>query len=182
MEGEQKGMVIWVTGLSGAGKTMLCNALWGLLKIHKPELVILDGDAVRAAFGNDLGYREENRITQIKRLQGMAKILADQGLIVVVAALYAHPELLAWNRENLFDYFEVYLEVSLEALRLRDSKGLYAGAADGEIKNVVGVDIPWHAPIASDLIINTNHPKRPERLAEQVIAAIPRLRKVTEAA
>lgn len=174
-------MVIWVSGVSGSGKTTLCNAIWRLLKERVPELVLLDGDAVRAAFGNDLGYREEDRIVQIKRLQNMAKMLSDQNLIVIVAAVYANPELLRWNRWNLSDYFELYLEASFKTVQRRDTKGLYAGAASGEITNVVGVDIPWHAPESPDLVINTDNGDGAEVLARRVIAAIPRLSRLLEA-
>ena len=77
-------MVVWITGLSGAGKTTLCNALRDILRPHMRELVILDGDAVRAAFGQDLGYGAEDRLRQLHRLQSMASVLAEQGLVVVV--------------------------------------------------------------------------------------------------
>ena len=88
-------MVIWVSGLSASGKTTLCNAMWRLLKSQAPELVLLDGDVIRAVFSNDLGYREEDRVVQITRIQNLAKLLSDQGLVVLVAALYANHSLLA---------------------------------------------------------------------------------------
>jgi adenylyl-sulfate kinase len=168
-------MVIWVTGLSGSGKTTLCDAIWESLKPGMPELVSLDGDAVRAAFGGGLGYKEEDRMVQIGRIQQLAKILSDQGLVVLVAALYSHPDLLAWNRENIKGYFEIYLETSLQTLQDRDGKGLYKGAQSGEIPNVVGVDIPWNSPESPDLVINNDNPRPAEELARQVVAAIPRL-------
>ena len=87
-------MVIWITGLSGAGKTTLIQAVAGQVKRNLPELVLLDGDAIRQLFGNDLDYREDSRVIQIKRIQRMAKFLSDQGVVVMVAALYAHPDLL----------------------------------------------------------------------------------------
>lgn len=168
-------MVIWVTGLSGSGKTTLCTKLRDLLKSTIPELVLLDGDQVRQAFGEGLGYREEDRIVQIKRIQNLALMLSNQGMVVLVAALYANPELLAWNRENLTGYFEIYLEASLEALKLRDYKGLYQGASSGTIPNVVGMDIPWHSPQSPDLTVNTDELPDPEITAQRLIAAIPRL-------
>ena len=168
-------MVIWVTGLSGSGKTTLCNALWRLLKPSLPELVLLDGDALRSAVGDHLGYREEDRIVQIKRLQNVAKLLSDQKLVVIVAALYANPELLNWNRRNLKDYFELYLEVSMNTLRRRDTKSLYVKAEFGEICDVVGVDIAWHAPERPDLVLNTDEPATSDELARQIINAIPLL-------
>ena len=166
-------MVIWVTGLSGVGKTTLCNALFSLLKPHLPGLILLEGQELRAAFGYDLGYSEQDRVVQVKRLQNIAKLLSEQDLIVIVAALYSNPELLAWNRRNLNDYFEVYLEASLDALRVRDTKGLYAKAFAGEIAHVVGVDIPWRAPVAPDLVIYNNNPEPPDFLAEKVVASVP---------
>lgn len=168
-------MVIWVTGLSGAGKTTLCKALYQLLKPKVPELVLLDGDAVRAAVSGDLGYREAERFAHVQRVQAMTKLLSDQRLVVLVAVLYSHPDLLAWNRQHVREYFEVYLHASLTVLQQRDPKGLYAEAAGKQTPNVVGVDIPWHAPTMADLIINTDELEPPERLARRVIAAIPRL-------
>jgi len=169
------GCVIWVTGLSGSGKTTLCNAICGLVKKNLPELVVLDGEAIRAAFGSDLGYMEPDRITQLKRLQNTAMLLADQDMVVIVAALYAHPQMLKWNRANLRDYFEVYLDASLDTVRRRDIKGLYAGADSGKIKNVVGVDIPWYPPEVPDLILDENIEEDAESLAQRVIAAVPHL-------
>ncbi len=175
-------MVIWVTGISDSGKTTLCQAMRDILKPDMNELVVLDGDAVRAAFGQDLGHREEDRVIQIRRLQNIAKLLSEQGQVVIVAALYANPELLAWNRENIAEYFEVYLDVPLEIVRQRDSKGLYAKVDSGQMKNVVGIDIPWQAPDSPDLVIFGNEPEPPEDLALRVILAVPRLsQKVTGA-
>ena len=168
-------MVIWLTGLSGAGKTSLAEALCRLLKPRLPQLVVLDGDVIRAAFGNDLSYAEPDRETQIRRLQNMAKVLSDQGLVVIVAAVYSHPDLLAWNREHLCGYFEVHLDASLDTVRGRDRKGLYALAARGEATNVVGVDIPWRPPAAPDLVIHMDEPDPPTVLARYIAGEIPGL-------
>lgn len=168
-------MVIWVTGLSGSGKSTLCNALYAALKPSLPHLVKLDGDEIRAAFGNDLGHAEADRVRQINRIQGMAKVLGEQGLIVLVAALYANPDLLAWNRANLPGYFEVYVKADLDLLQSRDGKGLYRGAKSGNIRNVVGVDIPWREPIGSHLVIDASDAPPPEVLAANVATAIPQL-------
>lgn len=165
-------MVIWVTGLSGAGKTTLCRAYYDLYKPSCPELVLLDGDAVRAAFGHDLGHRESDRHKQIRRIQGIARLLSDQGLVVLVSALYSHPDLLAWNRANLAGYFEVYLRAPLDFLRRRDGKGLYSGAERGEVRDVVGVDIPWHEPAHADLVLDASRPADPKVWARRVAAAL----------
>lgn len=168
-------MVIWITGISGSGKSTLCDALHAVLKPRIPELVILDGDVVREAFGGDLGYREEDRVVQITRLRGLARALSEQGLVVIVAALYAHPDLLDWNRENIPGYFEIYLDAPLSLVQARDPKGLYAKAAAGEMPDVVGIDIPWHAPARPDLRIDMTGNEAPEALARRVIEAVPGL-------
>lgn len=166
-------MVIWVTGLSGAGKTTLCTTLYESLKPKTPELVILDGDVIRRAYGNDLTYCEMDRVRQVKRLRAMAGVLAEQDLIVLVAVLYAHPDLLAWNRKNLPDYFEVHLDVSLKTVMERDDKGIYAAAKRGEMPNVVGLDIPWHAPTDPDLRLDGDRGETPGELAAHLIQAVP---------
>jgi adenylyl-sulfate kinase len=168
-------LVIWITGLSGAGKTTLCEAMRAALKPRVPELVVLDGDDVRQAFGGDLGYDEESRARQFRRLQSIARVLAQQGLVVLVAAVYQRPDLMAWNRANLPGYFEVYLKTSLATVRARDPKGLYRRALAGETRDVVGMDIPYHAPERPDLTIDADHPEAPDRLAARVIAAAPQL-------
>lgn len=168
-------MVIWVTGLSAAGKTTLCNTLRDLVKARLPELVILDGEVVRAAFGHDLGHGEADRVTQVKRLQSIARVLADQGLVVVVGVLYAHPDLLAWNRANLPGYFEVYLKASMATLRARDPKGLYQAAEAGRMREVVGLDIPWHPPEAPDMVVDMDAGEAPEGIARRLALRIPRL-------
>ncbi len=168
-------MVIWITGMSGSGKTTLAEAVKALIKPTHPHTVLLDGDIIRAAFGIGLGYSEPERVTQIQRIQNLTKVLADQQLIVVVAALYAHKDLSHWNRQNLPGYYEVYIEASWNLLEDRDQKNLYSKAKAGETKNVVGFDIPWHAPENPDLLINADSQTNPDEMARQLIATIPSL-------
>jgi len=164
-------MIIWVTGLSGAGKTTICRKIYGEIKPRIPNTVLLDGDIVRGAFG-DLTHSEEDRVIQVSRLRAMCQILSDQGIIVIVAVLYAHPDLLAWNRENLNDYFEVHLDASLNTVRDRDPKGLYAKAERGEMPDVVGLDIPWHPPQEPDLIIDGDGSLTPDEQMRRVMDSL----------
>lgn len=169
-------MIIWVTGLSASGKTTLCTALGDRLRGLNCNVVVLDGDQVRAALGNDLGYSEEDRISQIKRIQRLARMIGEQGSVVIVSALYANPDLLSWNRENLSGYLEVYLRASMATLTRRDPKGLYKRALSGEITDVVGVDIPWHEPQNPDLVIDADLEEEPQIAARRVINAFEPLR------
>ncbi|WP_370153359.1 adenylyl-sulfate kinase [Ferrovibrio sp.] len=165
-------MVLWLTGLSGAGKSTIAQAVHALAKPRMPGLVLIDGDVIRALFGAGLGYKEADRYQQIGRIQRLAGMLSGQDIRVIVAALYCHPDLMAWNRANLPGYFEVYVDAPLNLVRQRDVKGLYARALAGETSDVVGVDIPWHAPQAPDLIIDTAN-ETPAQSARRLMQAVP---------
>ena len=93
-------------------------------------------------------------------------------LLVLVGTLYSNFELLAWNRTNLHNYFEIHVKASMELLRQRDPKGLYALAAAGEVQDVVGVDIPWYEPEDCDMVIDMNDPAPPRALALEIAARI----------
>lgn len=168
-------MVIWITGISGAGKSTVCETIIRMAKPHIAELVWLDGDVVREIFADQLGHSEAERVRQIKRIQRLAKELDSQGMMVLVAALYTHPDLLAWNRENFKGYAEIYLEASLDLVMQRDPKGLYSKVRAGEMSEVVGVDIPWNAPENPTLKIPMDSEISVEAAAGLVIDAVPEL-------
>jgi len=173
-------MVIWLTGLSGSGKTSLAEALYHFLNPAYKNLVLLDGDVVRKSFGDGLGYREEDRILQVTRVQRIAKLLSDQDLVVIVALVYANANLLEWNRVHIPNYFEIYVKASLDTVTLRDSKGLYQAALRGEKTDVVGIDIPLWEPVSPDLVIDADHSEKPAVLARRVASAIPRFTRIAE--
>jgi len=163
-------MVVWLTGLSGAGKSTIATALVGLAKPRIPSLISIDGDVIRDLFGAGLGFDEESRKAQIQRIQRLSLFLATQDIPVITSALYCHPDLMRWNRENLPGYFEVYVDTPLATVMERDTKGLYAKALAGETRHVVGMDVPWHAPQTPDLVVRTAGTS-PERLAEEIFEA-----------
>lgn len=146
-------MVIWLIGLSGAGKTTLGARLAARLRARHPNLVFLDGDALREVWQDRLGHDVEGRAKNAARISALCRLLDEQGIHVVAAVLSLFPEWQAWNRENFSQYFEVFLDAPMEMLRQRDSKGLYAAAEAGEIDNVVGVDIDFPRPPNPDLVI-----------------------------
>ncbi len=147
-------MIIWITGISGAGKTTLALEVLKKLRYKHKNVVSLDGDIIRDLFENNLNYDIDSRVTQIKRLQKLSLFLQSQNIIVVVSALYSSADLLRWNRKNFKSYFEIYLDASLELVMKRDVKGLYKKFKEGKEKNIVGIDIPWNPPLNFDLKIN----------------------------
>ncbi len=167
-------MVVWLTGLSGAGKTTISEEIVRVAKPHLPELVLVDGDVIRDLFGAGLGFDEEARKLQIGRIQRLALFLARQNIPAIVAALYSNPDLLHWNRINLPGYFEIYVDTPLSTMEERDTKGLYSKARAGEVKHVVGIDVPWHAPESPDMVVSSIG-ETPEFIAAKIIRAVPRL-------
>lgn len=149
-------MVVWIMGLSGTGKSTLAGHLVKQLRDAGKTVVLLDGDVIRAVFGNDVDHTIEGRSKNAERLSHLAKLLSDQGVHVVAAVLSIFPEWRKWNRDNIADYAEIYMQASIETLLKRDIKNLYARALRGEITNVVGVDITFPEPENPELIIDNN--------------------------
>lgn len=167
-------MVIWLIGLSGAGKTAIGQEVYNLLKAKRPNVIFLDGDIVREIMGGDLGYTMTDRLDNAWRICRLGKYLDGQGIDVVCGILSIFPETQRWNRENISHYFEVYIRAPLETLIQRDSKGLYRRALAGEIKNVVGMDIEFPPPPNPDLIINNDTVLASlEPIARRIVNAIP---------
>ena len=150
-------MVVWIIGLSGAGKTTLSNEVVTYVRLKQRSIILLDGDVVREAFGNDLGHSMEDRRTNAQRICRLCKLLDDQGIHVVCAILSLFPETREWNRKNLKNYYEVFIDTPMQNLVQRDSKGIYHRFNSGEIRDVVGMDIEFPRPDNAGLIIsNTN--------------------------
>jgi adenylylsulfate kinase len=146
-------MVIWLIGLSGSGKTTLANEIVASANIESKNTILLDGDVVREIFGNDLSYSMKDRLLNAQRICQLGKFLDDQGMNVVCAILSIFPETREWNRKNVGDYYEVFIDVPIEMLVERDSKGIYGKYNKGEISEVAGMDINFPIPNKADLII-----------------------------
>lgn len=170
-------MVIWLTGLSGAGKSTIAADFIKLVKPRLPALVLIDGDVIRTIFGSDLTYAECDRQKQINRIQNIAKFLNDQSIPVIVTALYSNPQLLQWNRENLLGYYEVYINTPFNTVVERDVKGIYQSIGTAIKPNIVGFDIPWQEPKSPDLIIDTVE-SQPYACSQKIINSVPGLMKL----
>ena len=152
-------MVIWLIGLSGSGKTTLANEIITGANKEGINPILLDGDAVREIFGNDLDYTIDDRQKNAERICQLGKFLDDQKFHVVVAILSIFPESREWNRKNIDNYYEVFIDTPIERLVERDSKGVYSKFNKGEITEVAGMDINFQKPEKPDLIINNVNSK-----------------------
>ena len=149
-------MVVWIIGLSGAGKTTLAKKVIADVYNLKNNVVLIDGDMVRNVFGNDLDHTLDDRRQNADRICRLCKFLDDQGTHVVCAILSLFPESRLWNRMNIKNYYEVYIEAPIDQLQKRDYKSLYRKFKEGKIKNVAGMDIEFIHPSSPDLIIKNN--------------------------
>ena len=145
--------VIWLTGLSGAGKTTIANSLLEILKGEGEKVVMLDGDAIRNVFKT--GFDKQSRIEHNLSVGKMASLLQRQGFIVMVSLISPYAEAREKSRAITNNFIEVYISTPLEVCENRDVKGLYAKARRGEIKQFTGIDDIYEPPISPELIINT---------------------------
>ena len=162
-------MIIWITGLSGVGKSTIAKGIFNKYKSKIKNLVCVDGDIIRDLYDKDLGYDEKSRIKQINRIQNLCLFLEGQGLIVLVSALFSNSKLMYWNRKNFKKYYEIYLQASLELLQKRDPKDLYKKFKSGKEKNIVGLDIKWNEPVEYDLLINMDKENTIENSIKKVL-------------
>jgi adenylyl-sulfate kinase len=170
---EQQGFTIWFTGLSGAGKTTISEAIEpllrerGLTKIEK-----LDGDVVRTHLSKGLGFSKEDRDTNIKRIGWVAEVLTRNGVCVLASAISPYRDVRDEVRQNVGDNFvEVFVKCSIPELTRRDVKGLYEKAIKGEIKNFTGISDPYEEPLAPDVTVDTEA----EELSESVAKVLAKL-------
>lgn len=165
--------VIWITGLSGAGKTTLARRVADGLRKEGEAVVLLDGDELRCVLGADTTNGEhhgrEARLELAFRYAKLCGIIASQGVTAVVATISLFKEVHEWNRKNLPGYFEVYLKVPLEELRRRDSKGIYRRFDEGATRNIAGLDLPVDEPESPDVLFDHATVLSVESMTERVL-------------
>ena len=153
----QRPAVLWFTGLSGAGKSSVANALEQALFQRGHHSYLLDGDNVRHGLNRDLGFTDEGRVENIRRIGEVARLMADAGLVVLTAFISPFRSDRAMVRELMEpgEFIEVHVSASLETCEKRDPKGLYAKARAGAIKHFTGIDSPYEAPHDPDVVVDT---------------------------
>jgi adenylylsulfate kinase len=155
----QKGMVLWFTGLSGSGKSTIAEGVQKRLYNQGYLVKVLDGDNVRAGINNNLGFSLEDRKENIRRIAEVAKLFLDTGIIVLCSFVSPTIEIREQAKKIIGkrDFYEIYVDTSIEECERRDVKGLYKKARNGEIKGFTGIDSPYEHPVSPALILDTGN-------------------------
>jgi|FLYN01.1.fsa_nt_gi adenylyl-sulfate kinase len=156
MSYESPGFTLWLTGLSGAGKTTIAVALEALLRERGVRVERLDGDTVRQGLTRDLGFSKEDRDKNIERVAFVAKLLSRNGVGVLASFISPYRAARQQVREQTTNFIEVYVHAPLEVCIERDVKGLYAKAIAGELKEFTGISDPYEPPEAPEIIVYTD--------------------------
>jgi bifunctional enzyme CysN/CysC len=166
----QKPVVLWFTGLSGAGKSTIANLVEQRLHAEGHHTMVLDGDNVRHGLNRDLGFSEADRVENIRRVAEVAKLFVEAGLIVLVSFIspYRAERMLARDCVEEDEFLEIFVDTPVDECRRRDPKGLYRRADAGQIRNFTGVDAPYEAPLDPEIRLPTMSAPA-EVLAEQVV-------------
>lgn len=153
----QKPCVLWFTGLSASGKSTISNALEQKLFELGHHTYLLDGDNVRHGLNKDLGFSDEDRIENIRRIGEMAKLFADAGLIVLTAFIspFRSDRQMVRDLVETNEFVEIHMATPLSVCEQRDPKGLYKKAREGQIKNFTGIDSVYEAPESAEITLNT---------------------------
>lgn len=167
---KQKPCLLWYTGLSGSGKSTVANAVDALLYKRAAHSYLLDGDNVRHGLNGDLGFSDEDRIENIRRISEVAKLFIDSGLIVSTAFIspFASDRAMAKAKLNEGEFIEVFIDTPIAVCEQRDPKGLYKKARAGEIKDFTGIDSVYDIPENPQIHVKTAE-KSIEQCAEQIV-------------
>jgi bifunctional enzyme CysN/CysC len=170
-----KPMVLWFTGLSGAGKSTIANLVEAGLHARGAHTLLLDGDNIRHGLNRDLGFTEEDRVENIRRIGEVAKLMTDAGLIVLCSFISPFRAERRMVRELVEEgeFIEIFVDTPLDVCKMRDPKGLYKRALAGEIKNFTGVDQPYEVPENPEIRLEASR-KDADRLAHDVIEDLDR--------
>lgn len=147
--------LMWITGLSGSGKTTIAKKVYKKLKLENPNTVLLDGDDYRKIVGKKSGYSLKERLTIALQIARICKFLVNQDINVVCSTISLFRTVHQYNRKHMTDYFEIFVDCGMHELMRRDKKKIYSSAVKGELTDVVGIDIPYDTP-KSHLVVDNN--------------------------
>jgi bifunctional enzyme CysN/CysC len=166
----QRSAIVWFTGLSGAGKSTIANIVEQRLHAMGHHTMVLDGDNVRHGLNRDLGFTEADRVENIRRCGEVAKLMTEAGLIVLCSFIspYRAERIGVRNLVGEGEFIEVFVDTPIEECMKRDTKGLYAKAKAGTIKNFTGFDAPYEVPEAPEIHLRTID-QTPDKMAERII-------------
>ena len=172
---KQKPTVLWFTGLSGAGKSTIANLVEKKLHSKGQLTYLLDGDNVRHGLNRDLGFTDQDRVENIRRVAEVSKLMTDAGLITLVSFIspFRAERLMAREAVGKDEFVEIHIDTSLDEAEKRDVKGLYAKARKGELKNFTGISSPYEAPEHPELRIDTAN-SSPEEAANEIVKFLER--------
>ncbi|MFL6213492.1 MAG: adenylyl-sulfate kinase [Blastocatellia bacterium] len=178
---EGKGVTLWFTGLSGAGKTTLARIVENELRNRGHKVEVLDGDVVRTNLSKGLGFSKEDRDTNIRRIGFVCNLLTRNEVIAIAAAISPYRDIRDEVRRDIGAFVEVFVKCPIDVLAERDVKGLYKKALAGEIKNFTGIDDPYEEPLAPEVVVETDR-ETPEQSAARIIAKLEDLQYVAAVA
>ncbi|MEJ6734103.1 MAG: adenylyl-sulfate kinase [Flavobacteriales bacterium] len=169
----QKAITIWMTGLSGSGKSTIAKHLERSLSNNGFITKVLDGDNVRIGICNNLDFSTQDRIENIRRISEISKLFIDGGIITINSFISPTIEIRKMAKDIIGpeSFFEIFVDADLETCEKRDVKGLYAKARKGEIKDFTGISAPFEKPINADLVLDTNN-LTVSQSVEKIITAI----------
>lgn len=174
---KQRAKVIWLTGLSGSGKTTLASKLEKELFSMGYFTQILDGDNIRSGINSNLGFTDDDRFENIRRLAEISKLIMNCGIITICASISPSERIrqMAYNIIGRKDVIEIFVSTPLEICESRDVKGLYAKARAGAIPFLTGIHAPFEAPQTTDITINTAFKSPDESLEELLVQILPQI-------
>src|SRR5690606_199280 len=169
----QRACALWFTGLSGAGKSTIANLAEKRLHALGRHTYVLDGDNIRHGLNRDLGFTDADRVENIRRVAEVMKLMVDAGLIVLVSFISPFRSERRMARELLGEgeFYEIFVDTSIEEAEKRDPKGLYRKARSGQLKNFTGIDSPYEQPEAAEITVSTVS-ESAEDAAERIIAEL----------
>jgi len=175
-----RGAVVWLTGLSGSGKSTIAQALERELFIRAMHPYVLDGDNVRHGLNSNLGFAPEDRVENIRRVSEVAKLMADAGNVVITAFISPYradrQRARAIAMEGNAEFIEVFVDAPLEVCEERDPKNLYKKARAGQIREFTGIDAPYESPVDPEIVVQTNQQSVEESVASILERLLPRLK------